>query len=93
MGVTTLHRLDQLVDDVLRRRLVRIAHAEVDNIFTAAARCHFELAHLVENIRWQALDTREFFGQGDYTAGLRLRDGRDSGRPHATGLKFACQTT
>ena len=69
MGVAALRRFAHFIDDVLGRGLIGVAHAEVDDVFTAAARRHFELAHLVKNIRWQALDAREFFGQGDYTAG------------------------
>ena len=60
MRGAALDHLDQLVDDVLRRRLVRIAHAKVDNVFTAAARRHLDFADFVENIRRQTLNAREF---------------------------------
>ena len=41
--VGPLHGLDELVDDVLRRRAVGVAHAEVDDVLAAAARGHLEL--------------------------------------------------
>ena len=66
MRVTALRDLDQLIDDVLRRGLIGIAHAEIDDVFAASARSHFELAHLIEHVGWQALNAREFFSQGDY---------------------------
>ena len=54
-------RLDQLVDDVLGRGAVGIAHAEIDDVFAAAAGGHLHLAGDVEDISRQALNTRELF--------------------------------
>ena len=42
MGIAALDGLDQLVDDVPGRRTVGIAHAEIDDVFAAAARRHLE---------------------------------------------------
>ena len=57
--VGALRGLDQLVDDVRRRRAVGVAHAEVDDVFAAAARGHLQLGGDVEDVRRQALDARE----------------------------------
>jgi hypothetical protein len=57
--VGPLHGLDQLVDDVRRRRPVGIAHAHVDDVFAAPARRHLQLAGDVEDVGGQALDARE----------------------------------
>src|SRR5262249_44963071 len=55
------HGLGQLVDDVLRRWHVRIAHAQIDDIGAAGACCRLEAVHLTEHVRWQSLDAMEFF--------------------------------
>ena len=57
MGITTIYRIPQLIDNMLRRRLVRIAHAEIDNIFTTSAGSLLQLADDIENIRRQTLYT------------------------------------
>ena len=57
MGITAIYRIPQLVDNMLRRRLVRIAHAEIDNIFTTSAGSLLQLADDIENIRRQTLYT------------------------------------
>jgi hypothetical protein len=44
-------RLNQLVDDVLGRGSVGVAHAEVDDVFSAAAGGHLHVAGDVEDIR------------------------------------------
>src|ERR1700682_4499954 len=70
MRVAPLHGRDQLGDDVRRRRPVGVAHAEVDNVFTAAARRHLELGGDVENVWREALDAREQHWIGGSHAGL-----------------------
>ena len=57
MGITAIYRIPQLIDNMLRRRLVRIAHAEIDNIFTTSAGSLLQLADDIENIRRQTLYT------------------------------------
>lgn len=57
MGITAIYRIPQLVDNMLWRGLVRIAHAEINNIFTTSAGCLLQLADDIENIRRQALYT------------------------------------
>ena len=59
VGVAPLHGLDQLGDDVRRRRPIGVAHAEVDDVLATPARRHLELGGDVEDVWRQALDTRE----------------------------------
>ena len=61
MGVAALHGLDELVHDMLRRGLIGIAHAEVDDILTPGPRGVLEFRHNGENVGRQALDTGEIF--------------------------------
>src|SRR5690606_9917249 len=51
--------LDQLVDDMLGRGTVGIAHRHVDDVLAAPPCSHFELAGNVEHVRRQALDAGE----------------------------------
>jgi len=62
-----LGRFDEFVHDVLRSGLVRVAHAEVDDVFATTTGRHLEFAHDVEHVGRQPLDAREFSGQGVYT--------------------------
>ena len=72
--VGPLHRLDQLVDDVLRRRAVGVAHAEVDDVLAAAARGHLQLGGDVEDVRRQALmRANSCSGEADMRVFLRKR--------------------
>ena len=65
MGIATLGRLGQLVDDMLRRRLVRVAHAKIDNILTTRPCRGLQLIDNVENIRRQAFNAGKFFYHTD----------------------------
>jgi hypothetical protein len=53
-------RLGHLLDHVMRRRLVRIAHAEIDDVVTGRARLRLELVDLGKDVRRQALYAVEF---------------------------------
>ena len=64
-------RLDQLVDDVLRRRHVGIAHAEIDDVGAARARRRLQPVDLGEDVGRQALDAVEVFVSRDLP--LRMR--------------------
>jgi hypothetical protein len=55
------HRLDELVDDVLRRREIGVSHPQVDDVFAGVAHSRLEVDHDRENIRRQTLDSRELF--------------------------------
>ncbi len=54
MGGRLARRFNHLVHDVLGRGAVRVAHAEVDNVFSARPRSSLQLAGDVEDIRRQA---------------------------------------
>ena len=54
-------RFHQLVDDVFGRGPVGVAHAEVDDVFTAATRGDLHLSCDVEDVRREALYTAELF--------------------------------
>lgn len=56
MGIAALGNLNQLVDDMLGRRLIWIAHAEVDDILAARSRRCLQLIDNVENIGRKPLD-------------------------------------
>src|SRR5450631_4124325 len=66
-------RLDQLVDDVLRRRQVRIAHAEVDDVGAARTRRSLQPVHLGEDVGRQTLYTVELLWQGSLEVVARAR--------------------
>src|SRR5690606_8138743 len=51
--------LDQLVDDVLGRGAVGVAHRHVDDVLPAPPGGHLELAGNVEHVRGQTLDAGE----------------------------------
>ena len=66
--VAALHRLDQLGDDVRRRRAVGIAHAEVDDVLAAAAGGHLQLGRDRKDVGRQAREARKLrFGSGHTT--------------------------
>jgi len=59
VGARAACGLDQLVDHMLGRRQIGIAHAEVDDVGAACARLGLQAIDLLEDIRGQALDTIE----------------------------------
>ena len=61
MGDGLLRRLDHLVDDVFGRGSVGVAHAEVDDVFAAAAGVDLHLAGDVEDVGREALNAAELF--------------------------------
>ena len=66
MRARLVDRLDQLVDDVLRRRHIGVAHAEIDDVGAAGARRRLQTVHLREYIGRQALDAVKVFAQRFY---------------------------
>src|SRR5262249_14773925 len=60
IGARLGHGLEQFVDDVLRGRLVGIAHAEIDDVRPAGARLGLEAIDLGRDIGRQQLDAMEF---------------------------------
>ena len=61
MGVLTISRLGELVDDVLWRGLIGITHAEVDDIFTPRPGCRLQFVDDIEDIRRQAPNSGKGF--------------------------------
>ena len=61
MGDGLLRRFNHLVDDVLGRGAVGVAHAEVDDVFSAAAGVDLHLAGDVEDVGREALNAAELF--------------------------------
>jgi hypothetical protein len=59
VGVGPLRHLDQLGHDVRRGRPIGVAHAEVDDVFAAAARGELQLGRDVEDVRGKAVDARK----------------------------------
>ena len=74
MRARVLHRLDQLGDDMRRRRAVGIAHAEVDDVLAGAARLRLGRVDLGEDIGRQAADAVELTGGIGAHAGSRGLD-------------------
>ncbi len=64
MRLRIADRLDQLLDDMRRRRHVGIAHAEIDDVLAFRARLRLELVHALENVRRQTLYAVELFAHG-----------------------------
>jgi hypothetical protein len=62
--ILALGHFHELVDDVPRRRAVRVAHREVDDVLAGTARRHLQLVRDVEDVRGQPLDAGEFGGDG-----------------------------
>ena len=59
VGLRVPDRLDQLVDHRLGCGLVRIAHAEIDDVAAFRPRCCLHRIDFAENIRRQAPDAME----------------------------------
>ena len=60
MGILTAGRLDHLVDDMFWRWLVRITHAEVDNIFAAMTCLHLQVVDDAENVGRKPVNSGKF---------------------------------
>ena len=60
VGARLADGLDQLVDDVLGRGEIGIAHAEVDDVGAGGAGLGLELVDLLEDVRRQAPHAVEF---------------------------------
>ena len=52
MRIAALYGFDQFLDNMRRRRLIRITHTEIDDIFTAGARLGLQIADDIEDVRW-----------------------------------------
>ncbi len=45
--------------DMRRRSAVRVAHTEINNVFAAPTRSHFQFSGNIKNIRGETIDTRK----------------------------------
>jgi hypothetical protein len=61
VGARVLHDLAQFIDHRLRRRKIRIAHAEIDDISSTRSRAGFQTVDLFENVRRQTPDFVKLF--------------------------------
>jgi len=59
MVLGVLGGFDELVDDVLGRRHVRVAHAEIDDVLAPGACLRLQIVDDREDVRRQALDPVE----------------------------------
>ncbi len=71
MGDGLLRGLNHLVNDVFGRGAVGVAHAEVDDVFSAAARGDLHLPGDVKDVRREALNTAELFHDDSSVKGRR----------------------
>ena len=62
MCIGLLRHLAQLVDDMLGRRQIGVAHAQVDNVPSRVAGCGAHVIHFGDDIGRQALDAVELVG-------------------------------
>lgn len=63
MCVLTVGHLDQLVNYMLWCWLVRVAHAEINNVFTTVTSGHLQLVYDAEYVGRQAIYSRKIFVQ------------------------------
>ena len=70
MGFRVFHHLEQLIDDMLRCRLVGIPHAEVDDVVPLLPRRRLQAVDFSKNIGRQALDAMKFFGHAAFIRGF-----------------------
>lgn len=74
MRVRALGDGAEFFHDMGRRSAVRITHTEIDNVFAAPARSHFQFSSNVKHIRGKTIDTRKTaFRTGVSHKFLRLR--------------------
>ena len=59
VGIIAAGDFAELINDMAGRRLIRVTHAEIDDVLAALARGHLEIIDLVEDVRRQAIDTGE----------------------------------
>jgi hypothetical protein len=51
MGIRPLGNGAEFFNDMRRRRAIGITHAEIDNIFAAPTRSHFQFSSDIKNVR------------------------------------------
>src|SRR5690606_27049498 len=73
VGARIAHHVDQLVDNRLRGRQVRIAHAEIDDVGAAGAGGRLEAVDLLENVGRKAANLVKLFHRSP--SGASVTDG------------------
>ena len=56
MRITAPNRFPQLLDDVRRCRLIRVAHSEINDVLSASARGLLQLADDIEDVGRETLN-------------------------------------
>ena len=56
MRIAALHRLTQLLNDVWRRGLVRVAHTEINDVFPASTRDLLQFTNDIEDVGRETLN-------------------------------------
>lgn len=77
MSIAPLHGFSELGDDMRRRGLIRIPHAEIDDVLTPRTGLFLQLADDIEDIGGQAPDTLEFGFHGHTINRKSPEKGRD----------------
>ena len=80
MRVLALYDFAEFVYDMPWRRLIGIAHPEIDDVLAALPRVHFERIDFIEDIRRQALDAGKTRAHGGGNATGRTRTCQTSGQ-------------
>ena len=83
VGARLADDLLELVDHMLRRRQVRIAHAEVDDVRTRIARRRLRAVDLLEHVRRQTADAVELFHVALVLVSVAVPSPRRGGLYHA----------
>ncbi len=86
VGAWIAHRLHQFLDNMLRRRHVRIAHAEIDDVLAAGTRAGLQLVDLLEDIRRQPLNSMKVVVHGRSSPPDRTRFQGSPPLNHRNGL-------
>ena len=66
MGLFAFRDLAELVDEMRRRRPIRITHPEVDNVFATPAGLRLQIVDDVEDVRWKPFNAGKFVHRFDY---------------------------
>ena len=89
MRIRALGNRAELFNDMRWRWAVRVTHAEIDNIFAAPTRSHFQFSSDIENIRGETIDTRKTAFRTEFShrfLRLTLAPGPSERRCHRCGM-------
>ena len=89
MGIGTLGNRAEFLNNVRRRWAVRVTHTEIDNVFAAPTRSHFQFSSDIENIRGETIDTRKTAFRTEFShrfLRVTLAPGPSERRCHPCGM-------